>query len=479
MSKLTEALYPYQKEDVQFMLSKRRCINGNPMGLGKTIETLATLEQQNPKHVLVVCKKTYINEWFCQIQDWLGQDCITPWEGPGDKLAGLDLAGPPFVCVNYDLLSIPKYWHELIKVKWDAIVFDEAHKLKNHKAKRTKNAFLASAYTDRIYHLTGTPIQNSPADLYPLFHLMNPRKYHNYDWWVNTFCVMEEKEIWMKGKGGKPYPRIIRNIVQGERNNETELNALLYLYMCRHEKSEVMPNLPPKQRRTIPVELGAERKQYDQMQNELFTMLDSGELITAPKVIAQMIRLRQICLEPNLLSSEPVKTSSPSNKTQALLDLLEDTNEKMLVFSFFEQYIRILSQVLSERGIKNVTITGKKTSTENTLAERTFQGDPETRVCLGTVGSMGECWTLTEAKIVVFTDIFWNPAINEQCEDRTYGRANKGLEQNESVLIIDLFNQGTIEEHVHNVVRRKERMINAIVSKDMTSEVIQSMRQRR
>jgi len=476
VSKIQDTLYDYQKEDVQFMLDHRRCINGNPMGLGKTIETLAALEQLNTRHVLVVCKKTYINEWWSQIDDWLGQDCITPWEGPGDKLNGMNLAGPPFVCINYDLLSVSKYWHELIKVKWDVIVFDEAHKLKNYKAKRTKNAFLTASYTDRIFHLTGTPIQNSPADLYPLFRLMNPREYHNYYWWINTFCVMKEDVIWMKGTDGKARPRTIRSIVQGERNHEEELNALLHLYMCRHEKSEVMPNLPPKQRRTIPVELGAERKHYDQMQDELFTMLNSGELITAPKVIAQMIRLRQICLEPNLLSSEPVKTSTPSNKTQALLDLIEDTDEKVLVFSFFEQYIRILSQVLDSKGIRHVTITGKKTPTENTAAERSFQADPEVRVCLGTIGSMGECWTLTEAKIIVFTDVFWNPAINEQCEDRSYGRANKGLEQDESVLIIDLFNRGTIEEHVHSVVRRKERMIDAIVSKDMTGAIVQSMR---
>jgi len=476
MSKLTETLYPYQKEDVEFMLNKRRCLNGNPMGLGKTIETLATIEQLNPRHVLVVCKKTYIIEWFSQINDWLDQDCLTPWDGPGDKLDGLDLAGPPFVCINYDLLSIPKYWHELIKVKWDVVVFDEAHKLKNYKAQRTKNAFLMSSYTDRIYHLTGTPIQNSPADLYPLFHLMNPREYHNYHWWINTFCVMEEQEIWMKNKNGRPYPRTVRNIVQGARNHEVELNALLHLYMCRHEKSEVMPNLPPKQRRTVPVELGIEKKQYLQMQEKLFALLDSGEEITAPAVIAQMIRLRQICLEPNLLSSEPVKPSTPSNKTQALLDLLEDTEEKVLIFSFFEQYIRILSQVLNDKGIKHATITGKRTPTENMTAERTFQSDPEVRVCLGTIGSMGECWTLTEAKIVVFTDVFWNPAVNEQCEDRSYGRANKGLEQSESTLIIDLFNQGTIEEHVHNIVRRKEQMIEAIVTKDMTREIVASMR---
>jgi len=476
MSKLTETLYPYQKEDVQFMMNKPRSICGEPMGLGKTLITLATLEQMNPKHVLIVCKKAYLNEWFNQVTDWLGKDCLTPCDGTGDRLTGLDLSGPPYVCVNYDLLGIAKYWSALHKVKWNAIVFDEAHKIKNPKAQRTKNAFLMSPVTDRVYHLTGTPIMNSPADLYPLFHLMNPREYNNYNWWINTFCVMEEQEIWVKDASGKPRPRFVKNIVPGQRNHVNELNALLHIYMCRHEKSEVLPNLPPKQYRIIPVELGPERTQYETMQNELFAMLDSGELITAPKVIAQMIRLRQICCDANLLSHELPKTSTPSNKTQALLDLLEDTDDKVLVFSFFEQYVSMLSRTLSERKIKHVTITGKKTSAENSESERMFQNDNEVRVCMGTIGSMGECWTLTEAKVVVFLDRFWNPAINEQSEDRAYGRVNKGLEQNESTLIIDLFNQGTIEEHVHEVVRRKTEMISEIV---VAREVIERMRSRR
>jgi SNF2 family DNA or RNA helicase len=471
MSKLSQALYPYQREDVKFMLEHPRCIDGNVMGLGKTIETLAVLEQLNPKHTLIVCKHAYLNEWFNQVSDWLGKDCLTPWDGAGDKLDGLNLAGPPFVCVNYDLLAIRKYWLQLYKIPWDVIVFDEAHKIKNHKAQRTKNAYLMKY--ERLYHLTGTPIQNSPADLFPLFHMIKPRDYSNYNAWVNTFCVMDEKEIWMKGPNGRPISRIVRNIVPGQRNHTEELNALLHMYMCRHEKSEVMPNLPPKQYRTIPVELGKEKAQYMTMQDQLFAMLDSGETISSPNVMAQMIRLRQICCDANLLSHETPKISTPSNKTQALLDLLEDVTDKVIVFSFFEQYISMISRVLNERKIKHVTITGKKTPQENSTNEQTFQNDESVRVCLGTIHSMGECWTLTEAKVVIFLDRFWNPAINEQCEDRAYGRANKGLEQSESTLIIDLFNVGTVEEHVHAVVAQKTEMINEIV---VAKRVVEAMR---
>jgi non-specific serine/threonine protein kinase len=176
------------------------------------------------------------------------------------------------------------------------------------------------------------------------------------------------------------------------------------------------------------------------------------------------------------LSGEDVKTPTPSAKTSALLDLLDDTDEKVLVFSYFEQYIRILDRVLEEKKIKHVSITGKLGQFANASAARQFQEDPECKVCIGTIGSMGEGWTLTEAGVVVFTDVFWNPSINEQCEDRTYGRVNKGLEQNTSPLIVDLYCENTVEEHVHEVVRRKEEMIDEITA---THRIVDRMRMER
>jgi len=460
MSKIQDALYPFQCDDCAQMLDNRRIINGNPMGLGKTIETLAVLDKMKPRHALIVCKKTFIGEWFWQIHNWLGEDCLTPWDGQGDRLAGLDLDAPKYVCVNYDLIAIPKYWRELRR-KWDVVVFDEAHKLKNVKSQRTKNTFLLSPYFDRAYPLTGSPMQNSPADLFPLFHLINPRDYHSYSAWTNMFCVWSEQEIWMKGLDGKPRPRVIKQIVPGEINHTEELNFLLHKYMIRHEKQEVMPQLPPKQYRRVPVELGSEKSQYMQMQEEFFAILESGEKIDSPRAIAQLTRLRQICLEPNLLATTPSNT--PSSKTRALMDVLEDTSEKVLVFSYFEQYIRLVCRMLDEAKIKYVTITGKNKDFDNVRNAHTFQDDPTVKVCLGTIGAMGESFTLNEAKVVVFCDRFWNPAINEQGEDRAWGRVNKGLEQTESVLIIDLVCEGTVEDHVHAVLSRKQKMIDEVV----------------
>lgn len=452
------------------MLNTPKCIDGNPMGLGKSLEALAVAERTNSRHILITCKKPFIKEWFNFIDEWADGDCLTPNE-QGNRLDGLNLKDPHFVVVNHDLLAMREYWSKLNEVKWDLIIHDEAHKFKNHKAKRTQYAYLLDA--PRRLFLSGTIMENYPADLFPFFHMINKAKYSSYNQWVNYFCVRITQEIWMKDTTGRPRPRLIKTIVPGA-NNVDQLNYILHQYMCRWEKTEVMPQLPPKMYRTVPIELGPEKAQYKTMKEELFAMLESGEQITAPKVITQLLRLRQITLEPNLLSSEEVKTSTPSNKTLALLDILEDTEEKVLVFSCFERYIRILSGELTKHNIKHVTITGKNSETVNSNASHAFQEDPTVKVALGTIGSMGESWTLTEAKIVIFTDLDWKPSTNSQCEDRAYGRVNKGLNQTESTLIIDLYCQNTAEDHVHEIVRRKKEIFNEVVVRKNVIEMMRS-----
>lgn len=473
---IQEKLYPFQRDDVDFLLDHPRCINGNAMGLGKSIEAMALMDSLNTQHNLIVCKKTMVPAWFWMLDQWLGEGALTPHEDNqyDHKLAGLNLEAPRFVCINYDLISMPRYRSLLSSVKWDMIVFDEAHHLKNHVAKRTQNAFLLTAGKPRILFMTGTPIRNTPMDLYPLFRMMNPREYHDWRQWRDWFCVVEEEEIWVRNVSGKAQPRLIKRIMPGSKNDE-QLSQLLSHYMVRHEKHEVLKDLPPKQFREIPIELGLEKKQYETMEAEYFAILDSGVEITAPAAIAQMTRLRQICLDPNTLLPEPPRASTPSNKTLALLDVIDETDGKLLIFTYFERYASVLCSVLTEHNITYRTITGQIKGSARLEAELAFQNDPEVRVLVGTIGAMGEGLTLTEADTVVFTDLFWTPAVNEQCEDRTYGRVDKGITGGKSVLVIDLFCVGTVEQHVHDVVRAKEEMIERIV----TRKVVDKMRQSR
>lgn len=471
-------LYPFQREDIDRFKTLPKGINGNFMGAGKTVETLVLLDELKTQHNLVVCKKTMVPRWFYMCDDILDGDMLTPHENGlyDHKLAGLDLNGPRFVCVNYDLLSMPRYFDIISSVHWDAVVFDEAHHLKNHKAARTKTAFRITYGKERVIFMTGTPVRNQPMDLYPLFHMINPHEFYSPVKWRDWFCVVEEEEIWLKNPySGKPEPRFIKRILPGVKNAEV-LNRLLHKYMIRHEREEILKDLPPKQYKVVPIELGTEVKQYKQMEDEYLAILDSGEEVYAPKAIAQMMRLRQICLDPNTLLPEGPRPSTPSNKTLALLDVIDGTDSKIVVFSYFERYISILHDVLAEKGIRHVMVTGKVKGHDRDRAETSFQNDPDVQVLLGTIGAAGEGPTYSAADIVVFCDLFWSPATNEQCEDRVYGRVDKGLRLDKSVLIVDLYCQGTVEDHVHKIVRAKEKLIERIVMEKVANEI---RRQRR
>jgi len=463
-------LYDFQKKAVEFMEAHPRCLNASEMGVGKTVEALKLCQELNLRHVLIICPKTLVGEWFMQTDRITGEGALTPHENSQyeHRLSGLDLKGPRFVCVNYDLLPNSKCWSALTSVKWDCIIADECHKLKNHKSKRTQAMYLLAPYATRVVLMSGTPLQNYPTDLFPLFHLMEPSKYRSYNQWVEWFCQTVLETVWVRNKNGTPVPRQFKQIV-GSKNTE-QLNQLLHFYMHRDLKKDVLPELPDKVHRTIPVSLGHERKQYEEMKKELFALLDNGEVITAPAVIAQITRLRQITLDPNLLASESPRPSTPSNKTATLLELIEGTEDKIVIYTYFERYTQILSQELSHRNIEHVLITGQVPTMERARNIDTFQSGSKCRVCLCTITAGGEGITLTASHIVVFTDRAWNPATNWQAEDRLHR-----IGQKNSVLVVDLYCQGTIEDHLLKIVRRKEDMIEKVV----TAKVIESMRRER
>jgi len=435
VTKLQAALYPYQVEDVQWLQERPRCILGSDMGIGKTLEALALTQKLSLDSTLVICPKSLVSEWEMQIERWLGKERLDN-----------------FVVLNYEKLRKPLLCNKLNEYKWDLIVFDECHKLKNIKAKQTKGAFNICRNGSRVILMSGTPMLAGPQDLFSLLKIVDPQTFTSYWTFVNYFCQVVQLPKY-------PFPRII----VGSKNSE-QLSVILSDIMLRRKKEEVL-DLPKKTYRTIPVTLEAEqRKKYKQMEDELFVLLDSGEKITAPAVLAQMTRLRQICLDPNLLSQE--RKSTPSTKTLLLLDLLEGTNEPIVIFTAFEQYARILDSELTKHKISHVLYTGSVKTESRRRAVNEFQ-EGKHKALIGTITTMGLGITLTRASTVIFTDSFWTPAINEQCIDRLHR-----ISQTKPVLAIELFTEQTIEAHVHRVIQRKNRAISSVL---LQTEAIKSL----
>ena len=412
------------------------------MGVGKTIEVLALAKKLDLKSVLVICPKSLISEWEYQIEQWLGKEWL-------DR----------FVILNYEKIRSYITTNTINEYDWDLICFDECHKLKNYKAKQTKGALEITKNGSRVILMSGTPMVAGPQDLFPLLKIIDRKTFSSYTAFVQRYCVIVQLPK-------PPFPRII---VGARQETKEELSNILSRYMIRREKKDVL-DLPPKLYRTIPVELEpSQLAKYKQMEEELFVMLDNGEQIYAPAVTAQITRLRQICLEPNLLS-ETEKVSTPSTKTTLLLELIEGTKGPLVVYTAFEKYTRILSQELTKHKIPHTLFTGTVKPADRTTAIREFQ-QGKYKVLIGTITTMGLGVTLTASHTVIFTDNYWTPAVNEQAVDRLHR-----IGQTEPVDVLDMWAKGTIEDHVHKVKARKEKIVSEIM---LRTKVIESLRRER
>lgn len=237
-------LLPHQQEGIGFALNRlrtnRAAMFGDVMGLGKTIEAIATANALAPSRILVVCPASVLFNWRREIWQW--QTLHLPVlliQAGRDTNLNHDLirwGANGWFIVNYDLLgNFPE-----IKTgkKWDFLIVDEFHKLKNPDAVRTQHLFgsdtIASIQADKALLLTGTPIINYIHDLYTQLHFLDPAV------WPSLEQFVEDQYF--------PGAKIIApsQIIGTERNLE-RLRRQLTIVMVRRPKSVL--KLPPKTKR--------------------------------------------------------------------------------------------------------------------------------------------------------------------------------------------------------------------------------------
>jgi SNF2 family DNA or RNA helicase len=180
------------------------------------------------------------------------------------------------------------------------------------------------------------------------------------------------------------------------------------------------------------------------------------EILVAPNTIAQLIRLRQICLSPAMVGGV-----ADSAKLDALRDLLlEDLSGQVIVYSCFRRFLPMVAELLKEDpSLTYAYLVGGQTAAERALVQQRL-ADGSIRVVLGTIQSMGEGMNLQAADTAVFCDIDWVPAVNVQAEDRIH---RVGIQK--SPCIIRLYHPDTVEEDIRAACKRKERIVQESLGK--------------
>lgn len=466
-------LYQFQQIGVEFICNSRRTILADDMGTGKTVQALISLAEVDAFPALVVCTNSMKFKWADEVRNWLGEDVI-PYVVDGTKpkrekiiaeAAASDESGHPVVViVNYETLwrhsalapfgstalsDKEKVEGSLNQIRWQAVVADEAHKIKEPKAKQTRAVWYASRSARVRLALTGTPIVNSPDDLWSIGRFVCPEEFGlSRSRWRDRYCIMQPGiHGGVENLGLRP-------------DRRAELDAWLQPRFLRRTKEEVLPQLPSKVRTTLKVQMTTKQaKAYKALKDEMIARLDDGSLILATDGLGLSIRLRQVASAMPVVEDGAVTAlTAPSCKVDALLDLLEDGAAPVVVYAESRKLIELAAAEVEKRGYRVGLITGLVPTDERAVVVAEFQAG-NLDVVLGTTGAAAEGVTLTRASTLIFLQRSWSNVANRQAEDRVHRIGQEAS----SVNIITLVTEDTIDEAVENTVNEKEGRFQELV----------------
>ncbi|PID71908.1 MAG: helicase [Desulfobulbus propionicus] len=440
-STLKAELRDYQLEGFTWMsrlaqLGIGACL-ADDMGLGKTLQAIAVilgLADRGP--TLVVAPTSVCMNWESEVNRFAPTFTIHQLTGQDresviDKLGKFDL-----LITSYTLLQ--QEIELLEKVRWQAVVLDEAQAIKNAATKRSRAAMKLNARFRLI--TTGTPIENHLGELWNLFSFINRGLLGSYKQFNSRFGIPIEK--------------------YQDRDARRSLKKLIRPFMLRRIKSQVLDELPPRTEITLRVEMQPEELQfYEALRQQAIENIEGSAEKNGRhlRILAEIMRLRRACCNPRLINEN---VTIPSTKLKVFKDVIEELlggRHKALVFSQFTGHLALIRQFLDEEKIAYKYLDGTTPAKERQRQVESFQaGDGDLFLISLKAGGLG--LNLTAADYVIHMDPWWNPAVEDQAADRAHR-----IGQKRPVTVYRLVTAGTIEEKIVRLHQEKRDLANSLL----------------
>ncbi|NBC49665.1 MAG: helicase SNF2 [Gammaproteobacteria bacterium] len=453
-AELQAELRPYQQEGLNWLQFLRDFELGgvlaDDMGLGKTIQALAHLLLEKAagradRPSLVVAPTSLMFNWKREAERFAPSLRVVILQGPKRQAHFDQLAEQDLVLTTYALL--PRDLEVLSAQAWHLLILDEAQAIKNPRSKGAQAARALEA-RHRLC-LTGTPLENHLGELWSLMDFLMPD------------LLGDERS----------FRRLFRNPIErhGEHERTEPLRRRIAPFLLRRTKEDVAAELPPKTE--ILRETALASDQRDLYETLRLALHEKVRKEIARKGLAQsgiiildaLLKLRQCCCDPRLVSLESARGVKGSAKLDLLMELLPELlqeGRRVLLFSQFTSMLSLVEEALAQRldqkkGRDYVKLTGQTRDRETPVNR--FQAG-EVPLFLISLKAGGSGLNLTAADAVIHYDPWWNPAAERQATDRAHR-----IGQDKPVFVYKLLTEGTVEQRVAELQARKQALADAML----------------
>jgi SWI/SNF-related matrix-associated actin-dependent regulator 1 of chromatin subfamily A len=435
--------YPYQLKGIARGLQLKRFMNCDEPGLGKTLQSIATINLGNAFPCLVICPSALKVNWEREWHKFTDKKAMVLTDKVRDTWTFFYQTGMYQVfIVNYE--SLKKYFVQRIKKEsgwtlrdvefrnsiqlFKSVIIDESHRCKSSSTQQAKFCKGICNGKEWVIELTGTPVVNKPKDLIPQLSILSRMEdFGGYKTFVNRYCSG-----------------------QNEASNLKELNYMLWTKcMFRREKSLVLTDLPDKIRQVNTCEI-TNRKEYIDAERDLIMYLQKYKEADDEK-IEKALR-GEVMVRINIL-----RQISARGKVRDVIEFVKDFREngkKIILFCSLHEVVDQLKSYFPTA----VSVTGRDSQDEKQRAVDSFQNNPKTDIIICSIKAAGVGLTLTASSNVAFVEFPWTYADCCQCEDRAHR-----IGQKDSVTCYYFLGRRTIDEKVYRIIQNKKA-----IAKDIT-----------
>lgn len=435
--------YPYQLQGIARGLQLKRFINGDDMGLGKSLESIATINKADAFPCLVICPNVVKINWQREWHKFTDKKAMVLTDSVRDSWPFFWQTGMNQVfIVNYE--SLRKYFvrritkaekwtlkdvefHNTIKL-FKSVIIDESHKVKSTATQQTKFCKGIASGKEYIILLTGTPVVNKPKDL------------------VSQLGIMDR----MIDMGG--WKGFMLRYCSGpnQASNLKELNYKLWQHcFFRREKSKVLTQLPDKVRQIVSCEI-TNRKEYMDAERDLIDYLKRYKEADDEKI--QKSLKGEVMVRIGIL-----KDITARGKLKEVIDFVKDFREngkKIILFCNLHEIVDRLMIAFPSA----VCVTGRQNMQEKQASVDAFQKHPKTDVIICSIKAASAGITLTAASDVAFIELPWTYADCDQAESRAHR-----IGQKDSVNCYYLLGRRTIDQKLYRIIEEKKHISNAVL----------------